>query len=227
MCFGLAGDALTRGIVDWFDNHDIRELRQYFYVSALLIKHYYEMLASNDDDHRLREARLNPFIRQYELFASLVSNQSDLIQWYANNDNVYNLEKVENQKSWDFYAYHSIIAMRGDWARLKSRCELAITNPPTDKAWYDYNALYYALAKQDKEEIERELVAIVAPAKMRKRLGEEPIYTEYFFLSRIIIFMKIAWLHRLEVQLDHFYVPMEFMPMSPNSHYDKHYSFLK
>jgi hypothetical protein len=223
----LAGDTLTRGIVDWFDTHDIKQLRQYFYVSALLQKHYYEMLASNDDDFKLREARRNPFIRQYDLFTPLVCNHPELIQWYARSDHFYDSEKVENQKKWDFYAYHSIIAMRGDWARLKARCEQAMSDPPADKTWYEYNALYYALAKQDKAEIERELVEIVAPARMRKRLGEEPIYTEHFFLSRIIIFMKIAWLHGLEVQLDHFYVPMEFMPMTPNTHYDKHYSFLK
>lgn len=219
---GLAKDMLTHGIVSWFDNRDIKQLQQYFYVSALLMQHYYGMI----DDYGFSQARLNPFIKQYELFAPLVCNHPELTQWYAHNDAVYDLEKVEKHKKWDFYAYHSIIALRGDWVRLKARCEQAMADPPADKTWYEYNALYYALAKQDKAEMERELQTILAPARLRKRLGEEPIYTEHFFLSRIIIFVKIAWLHRLEVQVDSPYVPMEFMPMTPLAKYDKHYSFL-
>lgn len=222
--FSLAGDTITRGVVDWFDTHDVIRLRQYFYVSALLMKHYYGMLNVN----KLQVRKLEPFISQWELFAPLVSNQPELIQWYMQNDSLYDLNKIEYHKSIDFTAYQSVIALRGDWARLKARCELVLADPPINKnsTWHHYHALYYAMAKQDKLEMEQVLQEMLMPPK-RSLLNEETPYTEHFFISRIIIFMKIAWLHGFEVQVDSPYVPMAWMPMTPNAHYDNYYSFLK
>lgn len=220
--FSLAGDAIWRGAADWFDNYDVNQLRQHFYVSALLKRHHYGML----DTEGLRQRIMQPFISQYELLAPLVSNHHNLIDWYAHNDKLYDMDKVERHKKWDFYAYHSFVALRGEWTRLISRCEQAMVDPPADKAWYGYNTLYYALAKHDKAEMERLLHEMLTPPKLRRRLTEEPPYTEHFFASRIIIFMKIAWLHGFEVKVDSPYVPMEWMPMTPLAKYDHRYAFL-
>lgn len=220
--FALAGDYIKRGVVHWFDDKDINQLRQNFYVSASLIRHYYEILNYEE----LEQRKNNCFISQWELLAPLVSNRRSLVDWYAHNDKLYDLEKVERHKSWDFVAYQSMVALRGEWDRLIARCELAFSDPPTDRTWYDYHALYYALAQKDKAEMERQLQVMLNPVKLRVRLSEEPPYTEHLFVSRIIIFMKIAWLHGFDIGVDSPYVPMEWMPTQPLETYSKHYSFL-
>ncbi|CUI08762.1 hypothetical protein BN2497_12301 [Janthinobacterium sp. CG23_2] len=109
----LSDNAMANGIVDWFENHSIEGLRQHFYVAAKLDQFWYP----------LNTQPFSPPGNFLQLLTPLISNDRTLIEWFINYDAAYDISRVENHKTKDFFAYQAIVALRGDWARLLARCE--------------------------------------------------------------------------------------------------------
>lgn len=209
--------AKYRATLAWFEGNNLTSFRQWSFVSARLNQKY--ILSRN--------STFEPFLKNIDLLEPLMSNNPALITWFANYDAVYDMKRVEKLSTVDYFAYQSIVALRGDWSRLSERCKQVIDNPPPSlKRWQEYHHFYLALAEQDLVKMESVLREMVEPKKVRSRLSEETVITENLIFSRIIIAIKIAWLHGFEVKVDSPYVPMEWMPMTPLTQYDNVYSFL-
>lgn len=220
----LAHDAQARAILAWIEHGDLLATRQHFYLASKLLQFSRQIDISQNRSNLTN----SPGPKNFELLNTLVSNNKEQIDWFAQCDVIYDKKYIDKANSVDFLMYQSIVAMRGEWSRLLERCEKVIANPPASlKKWHDYHYFYLALAQGDKPKMEEVLTAMVAPNKLRTRVSEEYPFTEDLIFSRVIIGMKIAWLHGFEVKVDSPYVPMEWMPMTPLNSYDNYYSFLK
>jgi hypothetical protein len=221
---GMAHDELAKAMLFWFERKDLDAVRQHFYLQAKLQQFFYQRDISDERTNLTN----SPGPKNFQLLAPLVSNNLELIKWYMQCDDIYDMERVEKEKTDDFLMYQSIVALRGEWDRLLERCDRVIGNPPVSlKKWHDYHFLYQAIAEKNMEKIESILADMVTGKKVRTRISEEYPFTEHLIFSRIIIVMKIAWMHGMEVSVGSPYVPMEWMQTTPLEKYDNHFSFLK
>lgn len=220
----LSHYAQARAMLAWIEQDDLLATRQQFYLASKLMQLSHQI----DISQNISNLTISPGPKNFELLNTLVSNNREQIDWFTRCDAIYDMKYVEKINSVDFLMYQSIVALRGEWSRLIDRCEKVIANPPASlKKWHDYHYFYLALAQGDKAKMEEVLATMVAQNKLRTRVSEEYPFTENLIFSRVIIGMKIAWLHGFEVHVDSPYVPMEWMPMTPLDNYDNYYSFLK
>lgn len=220
----LAHYAQARAMLVWIEQEDLIATRQQFYLASKLIQFSYQIDISQNKSNLTN----SPGPKNFELLNTLVSNNREQIDWFTQCDATYDMKYIDKANSVDFLMYQSIVAMRGEWSRLLERCEKVIAHPPASlKKWHDYHYFYLALAQGDRAKMEAVLLEMVAPNKLKTRLSEEYPFTENLIFSRVIIAVKIAWLHGFEVHVDSPYVPMEWMSMTPLDSYDNHYSFLK
>ncbi|MES2407096.1 MAG: Imm49 family immunity protein [Pseudomonadota bacterium] len=217
---GLSGHAEASAMYAWFANHDLKTMKQWWYVSAKL-----EQL-----QYRMEVDTFSPEANTLHLIKPILSDHDGVIDWFAHFDAIYDMKRVENHKTRDFRAYNVIMALRGDWPRLIERCERVINDPPgaSDEQKYQIDHHFFlALGKGDLSKMEQVLQQIVEPKAIRSRSDDESGYTEDLISTYAVIYAKIAWRHGYQVKVDSPYVPVEWLPMAPLEHYDSHYDFLK
>lgn len=220
-CAGLlSGHAEASAMYAWFANHDLKTMKQWWYVSAKL-----EQL-----QYRMEVDTCSPEANTLHLIKPILSDHDGVIDWFAHFDDVYDMKRVENHKTSDFRAYHAIVALRGDWPRLIERCERVINDPPGASGEQKYQIdhhFFLALAQGDVTKMEEVLQQIVEPKAIRSRNDDESGYTADLISTYAVIYAKIAWQHGYQVKVDSPYVPAEWLPVAPLEHYDTHYDFLK
>ncbi len=217
---GLSSDAEANAMLSWFGNHDLHAMKQWCYVTSKLDQLWYQMIAD----------RLSAGGCMLRLLKPLLSDHEALINWFAHYDSLYDLKRVENHKTGDFFAYQTIVALRGDWPRLIERCEKVIADPPGASSEQKYlidHHFFLALAHGDIEKMQDVLQEILTPKAVRVRRNDESGYTEDLISTYAVIYSKIAWRHGYQVKVDSPYIPQEWLPVSPLDHYDNHYIFLK
>jgi hypothetical protein len=223
-CLGsLSHDARVKAMLTWFEQNDLNALRQWSYVSGKLMQLYHQMKTAEGST-----LKINAGPYSAELLETLLSNNNELIDWFAHYDEIYDMKRVEKVSTWDFMAYQAVVALKGDWPRLIERCNKVIAKPPPSLGRYnEYHYFWLALAQGDKTKMEQVLQKMANPRVLRTRTGEESPISEDLIFTRIIICMKVAWRNGYEIKVDSPYVPMEWMPNKPLEQYDNHYSFLK
>jgi Immunity protein 49 len=219
----LSHDARVKAMLAWFEQNDLNALRQWSYVSSKLMQLYHQMKTAEGST-----LKINAGPYSAELLEPLLSNNNELIDWFAHYDEIYDMKRVEKVSTVDFMAYQAVVALKGDWPRLIERCNNVIAKPPSSLGRYnEYHHFWLALARGDKQKMEQALQKMANPRVLRTRTGEESPISEDLIFTRIIICMKIAWRNGFEIKVDSPYVPMEWMPNEPLQQYDNHYSFLK
>lgn len=215
----LSGNAEANAMFAWFGNHDLNTMKQWCYVAAKLDQLYFQMQEDDPEWGRGFPQLLKPILSDHDV----------LIDWFANYDLAFDMKRVENHKTHDFWAYQAIVALRGDWPRLIERCERIIADPPgatkEQKYLLDHH-FYLALAQGDIEKMQNVLQEIVSPKAINTRLDYETGYTADLISTPAVIYAKIAWRHGYKVKVASPYVPQEWLPIQPLSQYDNHYKFL-
>nr|WP_301540015.1 Imm49 family immunity protein [Ralstonia pickettii] len=194
-------------------------MRQWCYVSGRLIQLRYS----------LETDTTGPGGKMLQLLQPLLSNNNALIDWFAHYDQAYDLKRVENHKSHDFWAYQAILALRGEWERLTERCEKVISDPPIDKTEQKYladHSFYLALARGDIDKMQEILGQLVTSKAVRARSDDDGGYAADLISSAAVIYAKIAWRHGYQVKVDSPYIPGEWLPVEALSQYKNHYNFL-
>ncbi len=215
----LARHAEAKAISCWFEDNDLRSMRQWFYVAARL-----DMLV-----YQFETDTLGPFGKTLELMKPLLSNNKSVIDWFAHHDARYDLTRADNHNTHDFLAYQAIVALRGEWPRLRERCERVLADPPVASREQKYlgdHKFFLALARQDKSAMEDALRALLSSAAVKGRANDDTGYAADLISTAGVVYAKIAWLHGHEVQVDSPYIPAEWLSNTPLEHYENHYSFL-
>lgn len=219
----LSHDAQAKAMLAWFEQNDLNALRQWSFVSAKLMQLYHQMETAEGS-----VLKINAGPYSAELMQPLLSNNNELIDWFAHYDEIYDMNRVEKVSTLDFMAYQAVVALRGDWPRLIERCNKVIATPPPSLGRYnEYHHFWLALARGNKPKMEQVLHEIAHPKVLRTRISEESPISEDLIFTRIIICIKIAWRNGYQVKVDSPCVPMEWMPNEPLEQYDNYYSFLK
>jgi len=218
----LAGNALANAMYAWFSDRDLKAAKQWAYVSGMLNKLVYQ-LTENEDSFTY-----SPGGKMLQLLTPLLSDNQTLMDWFVDFDKAYDQKRVENHKTRDFWAYQTIIALRGDWTRLLERSETVLADPPgasSERKYQDDHHFHLALAKGDVAGMEVALRQIVLPKALAARKNDESGFTEDLISTPAFIYAKIAWRHGYEVSIDSPSIPREWLPIAPIDHYDNHYTF--
>ena len=214
---GLSSHAEANAMYAWFGLHDLEAMRQWCYVAAKLDQMAYQ----------IKSDTINPGWKTLQLLKPLLSNNDVLIDWFAHYDQMYDMKRVENHKTHDFWAYQAVLALRGEWDRLIERCEKIIGDPPDANAEKKYlmdHYFYLALARRDICKMQEVLAQLVTP---HPRVDEGSGFTEDLISTTAVVYAKIAWRHGFQVKVDSSYIPAEWLPIEPLIQYDDHYNFLK
>ena len=91
----LSRHAEASGCYAWFEERDLTSMRQWFHMAAKLDRKWYQM----------EEDKQGSGSKMLKLIKPLVSNDRSLIEWFAHYDQVYYLDRVEEQTTQDFWAY--------------------------------------------------------------------------------------------------------------------------
>lgn len=202
----LANNAEKRALLAWLKGHDIVAMRQWFRESSRL--------------RRLRlEAETNtsgPLGASLALLYPLVSNDCELINWFAHFEGTYDPDRVLDRRTLDFLAYQTVIAMRGDWGLLESRCDAVIADPPRTAGLQKYmvdHHVYRALARGDELGLRVAMQTLLDPQLVRSRSNDEGGYTEGLIFTPAIILAKLAWRRGMNIEIDSPLVPAEWLPL--------------
>jgi hypothetical protein len=216
----LSSHAMGNALCEWFENHDLNMMRQWWYVSAKLDQFWYE----------IGEKPFSPGANMLRLLKPLLSNEKELIKWFVHYDEAYDLKRVENHKTHDFFAYQSSVALRGDWQRLLERCNKVINDPPggsKEKKYLLDHHFYKALAQGDIEKMQDALQELLSSDVIKERSNDENGFTDDLIFTPAVIYAKIAWHHGYEVKVNSPYVPSEWLSIEPLKEYDNYYDFLR
>lgn len=215
----LSSHAFRHAIYSWFGLRDLEAMKEWFFLSASLDKKIYEIEID----------RSGPISKLLQLLYPLLSDNRDLIEWYANNLDLYYQDRIENTKTADFFAYQGVVAIRGEWDRLKDRCARVLADPPRTSQLKKYiidHQFFLALADHDVPRMEAAIAAVAEPRAVRGRANDESGYTESLISTYAVIYAKIAWFHGFKVKIDSPFIPADWLPIQPLSHYDPRYKFL-
>ena len=221
--------ATFNGFKEWLFNENSDCLKQWFYVSSLL---------------RIESARY-PGGFSYtmstpdEFIFPILSDNTEVIEKFAHLDTVhllwgeyepsYQEAKFKPSKDDPRYRTHALQAvLRNDW---KSYQEIkALANQKINKlrevVQFEFG-IYDAIYERDKDKI-IEIVQTLLKPKVHKAYNKD--FSEEFngdiWSHHPVMFTKLAWMNRLEIEIDNPLVPMELIPVKPLDHYDYHYDFL-
>ncbi len=216
----LSSHALASAMFAWFQSRDLEAMKQWCYVAARLDQQAYRMEVDTNGPRGYMLGLLTP----------LLSDHAALIDWFPHYEGAYDLKRVENHKTRDFFAYQAVLALRGDWDRLITRCTQVIDDPPgahkEQKYLLDHH-FYLALARADIDGMNSTLQQLVMPKAVQGRSNDESGFTDDLISTAAVIYAKIAWRNGFEVAVDSPYVPPEWLPIAPLERYDLRYRFLK
>ena len=204
----LGSHSLASAMNAWFGDKDLTSTRQWFREWARLQRMAYEI----DLDPR------GPGSWTSNLIAALVSNDKELLDWFATNDFMFNKERAEDSRTGDFLTYQAYLALRGDWTRLEARCDEVIANPPKAKYLQDSlvdHQFYRALARGDKAGMQAAIASLLTPKMLKAREDSESGFTQDLISTRAVIYTKLAWRHGFRFDPGSPLVPSEWLPLDP------------
>lgn len=210
----------ARAMSAWFKDRDIGAMRNCWYVAGMLNKLAYGLSTPST---------LGPVGNFLELRAPLLSGNDDLITWYVMYKNNFDVKRAEDHRTLDFFAFQSILALRGDWVRIISRCEKIFEDPPKGKevAQYilDYE-FYFALARRDVGDVNLALQKLSSAPLLKSRKKLESGFTADLISTPAVIYAWLAWKNGLEVNCNSPYVPLAWFQDASVVTYDEIYGFL-
>lgn len=216
----LSSCAVARAMSAWFVKGEIGEFRQWMYLAAKLDQFWY----------KIGDQPFSPLANMLNLLNPLISNNLDLIHWFANFEPAYDKERVEKPNTSDFFAYQAVIAIQGNWGRLEARCDKMLSNFPTSAKHKNYihdYEFYLALARGDNEEMRRAITKLLGENIVKSRCADETAFSKDLIFTPAVIYSKIASLHGYDLNMESDYIPLPWMGNVPLDYYDNYYSFLK
>lgn len=215
---GLSSHAFATGIFSWFECGNLNDFKKWMCVSSRLEKLYYKYQEGSPD-----WGRGFP-----NLFKPLFSDNEEIIDWISNYELAYDSSRIDDPSTLDFLAYQSIVAIRGDWENLISRCKLVIANPSAlilkDNKLLDYQ-FFLALGEGDVAGME-EVIALMISNEKKRAHKNGGGYTKDLIAPDAAIYSKIAWRSGYFVDVRSPYVPYDWLPVKPLDMYELVYDFL-
>ncbi|KWS13547.1 hypothetical protein DNF23_39980 [Pseudomonas syringae pv. pisi] len=102
----------------------------------------------------------------------LLSDDYSLVKWFSEeNDSAFNLGRAESPKHIEFVACQVILAIRGEWDKLKERCGIFLSSPSVSLRKYVPDLEFYsALASGKTDKMSKAIEVIVSPKFLSSHL---------------------------------------------------------
>ena len=216
----LASIAEANVMYSWFSRGDLSEVKQWAYVAAKLYKMGY----------RMQEDTAAPVSKMLDLLHPLLSDNEVLLNWFAHYETGYDPGRIKDPTTMDFWAYQAIVALRGEWKTLITRCDevLALPAGSTEDEKYRIDHKFYrALGHGNLSTMTEVLRELVTPKALAARGNNESGFTRDLISKPAVIYAKIAWRHGYEVKVGSPFTPQEWLPVVSLDFYDDYYKFLK
>jgi hypothetical protein len=217
----LSSNAVAEAMIAWFENNDITATRNWFYVSALL--EYKRYLRADQP--------MQPFPAALGLLKSLIANNEPLVNSHVDfYETAFDAKRINDLNTRDFLAYQFLLAVRGDWIKLKERSVGAILALADSELGQKYLIDYHyflALADGDVERMSSSIEQLLSPEFMKIRSEDEGGFTQDLIVTSAVIYVKIAARHGYDIKANSPFVPKEWMENDSLVAYDPIYSFLK
>lgn len=206
----IASRSKTRGMADYFLEQNLSGLKQNFYVASRLT-----LAAINLDGGP-------DFEVGNEIFYALLSDNMDVINAMARVETPNLLSDRDNPLRSRFKVHMWQLAILGDYDELQLKVEkLAKNGRKEDRVLASTGKDFFMLLMQSDKQGLEELIQKHALTRSADPLTED-------FLSFLgVLEAKLCWLKGIPVQIDSSMVPMALLPVSPLSHYDDVYEFLR
>lgn len=212
----LAGYAQASALYSWFALKDLAATRSWFHEAARCDRLGYEM------EHDVS----GPGAKALQLLKPLISNDNELIDWFAHHEDAYDANRIQDHRTHDFWAYQAVVALRQDWATLESRCRKVIADPPKAASEQRYlldHQFYLALAQGDEERMQEVLEQLLQPKRVRARDSNEGGYSADLISTPAVIFAKLAWRRGCRIQVKSPLVPAEWLPLDSPPSFERMY----
>jgi hypothetical protein len=212
----LCSHATATALAAWFVDRDLSSFKQWCHVSGKL-----EYVLFQRDPRR--------WFPSYLFLTPLLSDHETLIQWFAHNDQPFDMARADDPATAEFHGYQALLALRGEWKTLEERCLRVIGHSSSKMKKYEIDHLFYlALARQDLEEMETVLKELTSPKIAKVRNVEQAFgFTEMLIGTHAVIYAKIAWRHGFKLKVDTPWIPAEWLPVAPLPTYIDPYGFMK
>ena len=88
----------------------------------------------------------------------------------------------------------------------------------------DYEFLESLLTK-DKDKIKKRIEQFITPKLHKERMRDELLLSDYISLPAIL-YLKLCWILDFQIEINHEFIPMDFMPIRPLNKYNETYKEL-
>lgn len=154
---------------------------------------------------------------------TLLSDEINLIQRYANLSHSHYKYMVEKGYSTTLYVLQRIIA--DDWEEVKWGIKIIDEKTLKKKKPLKPDRDFYeAILNKDADGATKAILQLLKDHKKRNKY--KPLINE-FISTPALGYTKLAWLKGMELDIDHPLVPKELLPFKPLDKYEVAYDFLK
>lgn len=175
-----------------------------------------------------------------QMFEMFMSNNPDFITFFKNNIDMimpddYDSEKnkygyLKNDYGTFFLICVILHAIRGDFEEVKKRCTAYLEKPLKD-SYYKYGELHYeflsALADKDIDGMKKAINGMMEQKVARKFSNDNNPNYEFYLHVYVIIYVKIALYHGIDLKIDNEVAPRELIDITPLEKYEDPYDFMK
>lgn len=180
------------------------------------------------------------FTQASQMFEMLMSNNPDFITFFKNNIDMIMPDDYDSKKNkygylkndyGTFFLIRVILhAIRGDFEEVKKRCDAYLKNPLKD-SYYKYGELHYeflgALADKDIDGMKKAINGMMEQKVARKFSNDNNPNYEFYLHVYVIIYVKIALYHGIDLKIDNEVAPRELIDITPLEKYEDPYDFMK
>lgn len=202
---GLSEHALASALLAWFDEGDLPRARDWFRQAAVLDR----------QRHLARPDAFSPAAKTLQLLKPLLSDDDELIDWFAHRDSAYDAARVQDPRTVDFWAWQAVLALRGQWPLLEARSDRALALPPGPglQRYQIDQRFYRGLARGDVHVMRQALADLLQPRHLATRSDEEGGCTLGLICTPAVIYTKMAWRRGWQIVPDSPLVPSAWLPV--------------
>jgi len=197
-----------KGLKSYFIDHDLRGLKQNFYVACKLL------MAAEQEAEPCGDA----FATYAPFLYGLLSDSPEIYDWLTHAE----LKTIDEVRTPHFLWHQFQLVLRRDDETLRETIALvAKKGRKHDKALSQAGQDFFSLLlKKDKEGLQ----ALIEDQAKIKSVNE---LEGQFLAGFAVVHAKLCWYRGIEVQIQNPLVPMALLPIQPLDVYDVEYDFLR
>ena len=210
-----------QGLLELLKYQDVDKFRENMFISGKL--------------YLMSREKINYFMTGHysEIFPIIMSNNTEMREFLVKNmESIVFWEKAKEYgmtgvSGIRFLNKNILLALKGDFKQLKERSEKFIEKCP--KAFKKHiidHEFYIALCNRNIEEMKEVIYRMLEKKIAKIMLNGTDVFFKDFLHIQVLLFTKIALLHRYDLGINHINAPKELIDNTPLKEYPEPYEFM-